>query len=167
MGLVVFPSLLIMLYQYIRLYGAASSGSSSIVLVWGARFIKYGFTSTILKLLCGLSFPTLVAAKNRKTFTRFDKFSYVMFAVQIIISALFAEDGVRATHGNFSWGLYGGAYFMFIVALAKFFNNLSDKKKEGNVFTPYTIAGIVLLFTHILSGLVYFNIVMQGEMTVI
>ena len=166
LGLVVIPSLMIMLSQYIILFvKPPSSGgeSSGIALIWGVNFVKHGFLQTALKLICSIGFPCLVAFVNRKELNRFEKFCYVMFFIELLIGIMFVETGKRAKHGNFFWGVYGGAYFMFIVAVPLFIKNVIQRKNEGRILTPYPIAGGILLTGHLVSSLVYFAIVMLGK----
>lgn len=166
MGLVVVPSLLIMLYQYIILYVGTTPGvepSGGIALIWGANFIKKGFIHTVLKLICSIGFPLLVAFVNRKEFSRFDKFCYGIFFIEFIIGIMFVETGRRAQHGNFFWGVYIGAYFMFIVAVTHFVRNIIERKNEGKLLAPYPIIGGVMLTGHLLSSLMYFVIIMIGK----
>lgn len=166
MGLVVIPSVLIMLSQYIILYVGKTPGaepSGGIALVWGANFIKYGFKSTVLKIVCSIGFPCLVGLKNIKKMTRFDKFCYIMFFIELIITIMFVETGKRAKDGNFNWGLYCGSYFVFIAAVTNFIKNVIEREKEGKLLTPYPITGFVMLSLHLSSSLSYFVSIMSGE----
>ncbi len=166
MGLVVIPSVLIMLSQYVFLYVGKTPGvepSSSIALVWGAKFVKKGLINTVLKLICSIGFPCLVAFENRKKLSRFDKFCYVMFFVELVIAMMFVETGKRAYHGNFYWGVYSGAYFMFLVAVTNFIKNLIDRKNTGELLKPYPILGCSMLTLHALSSVAYFVAIMTGK----
>jgi hypothetical protein len=88
----------------------------------------------MLKLLCGLSFPTLVGFANNKKLLRTEKFIYAMYSVQLLISIIFAETGKRANDGNFKWGLYCAAFFLFLIAFARFADNLMNHKLYSRLY---------------------------------
>ncbi len=160
LGCVVFPSLFVMLYQSMILYNKpVEDGGSGISLVWGKLFFGYGLTQTALKLFCGLAFPTLVAIFNRKKLFRTERFIYLMYAIQLAICIIFTETGPRATHGNFYWGLYGAAFFLFLISLSRFADNLINYKNKNKL---YLIIGTILLISHLLSGAVYFRSILLG-----
>lgn len=163
MGGVVFPSLFMLLWQANMLYGTSTAGSSSgIGLIWGATFVRYGFVSTLLKLICSLSFPIIVFLVNRKKLNRNSKFIYLMFLVQLLVCILFTEVGEREAAYNFYWGLYGAGFFLFIDAVAVFVKNWKEKLPKW-----YKIVGIVLLLIHLISSILYFvHIVLGGNFDV-
>ncbi|MBQ7047410.1 MAG: hypothetical protein IJN86_00510 [Clostridia bacterium] len=166
MGVVVFPSLYIMAKQVIHLFGPkevarAASQSSGIAIAWGKPFLKAGIFTNVARLVCGMTFPTLVAFNNRKKLNRFEKFSYLMFFVQILVFAMLTETGKRANHGNFYWGVYSAGFFAFLAAVPRFLDNIrlfkEDKSKKG-----YLIAGFILLIAHMICSIMYFAIVQRG-----
>ncbi len=163
MGCSVFPSLLIMLWQSQVLYGGASTGASTasgIAIIWGENFFKSGASTVILKLICGVAFPALVAVFNRKRMGMFDVFVYIMFVIQMLIYIMFAETGKRASHGNFLWGVYSAAFFLFVVAVPRFIENLKTKSVTNKF---YLIFGSVLLSAHVISAVAYFVEVFSGQ----
>ena len=83
---------------------------------------------------------------------------FVFKGTEDMVATVFAESGPRASHGNFFWGVYIGAYFMFVAATARFARNIVQVRKV----TPYTVAGSLLLFGHIASSVAYFVIMMCG-----
>lgn len=158
---IMIPLLFIMLMQAKILYARpAEAGGSGIAIVWGKNFVSTGVWLTLLKILCGLSFPVLVGLVNHKQLKRTEKFTYVMYAVQLAIVMLFVETGPRAKHGNFYWGLYGAAFFLFIITFARFADNLKHYKEHNKI---YIGAGSLLMLAHIISGVGYFVIVLLGN----
>lgn len=161
LGCVVFPSIFIMYLQASILYSKpVEDGGSSIILIWGMNFVKHGFTATALKILCSLSFPALVGALNLKKLKKTEIFIYVMYAVQLVIVMLFVESGPRANDGNFYWGLYCAAFFIFIIAFARFFNDLIHYKERNKLCL---CAEGALAAAHIICGLAYFSEIMSGR----
>ncbi|MBR5773953.1 MAG: hypothetical protein IKY44_03790, partial [Clostridia bacterium] len=151
-GLIVVPSLVIMAIQASMLYGKpVESGGSGIAIIWGRSLFTQGF-ATLFQLGCGIGFPCLVAIANFKNLKRFEKFNYVMFAVQFIISIMFTETGRRQGHGNFAWGVYGAAFFLFIIAFSRFADDLKDYKNKSKL---YLILGSILALAHIASSVYY------------
>ncbi len=159
-GCTVLPSLLIMYFQANMLYAKpVDEGGTSIAIVWGMYFVRHGVLNTLFKLLCSLGFPTLVFFVNRKNLKRTEKFVFVMYGIQLFITMMVKEVGARGSHGNFAWGLYGAAFFLFLVAISRFVDNLKHRKDYSKW---YVVTGSVLIIAHILSGLAYFAAVMLG-----
>ncbi len=161
MGCVVFPSLAIMALQASTLFGKpVSEGGSGIALIWGANFVKHGIQKTALKLFCGLAFPTVVALGNIKRFKKTEWFVYVMYAVELAIGMIFVETGARANHGNFFWGVYGGAFFLFVIAFGRYVDDLIHFRERNKL---YLIIGGILMLAHVISSAAFFIVVMSGE----
>lgn len=159
-GCTVLPSVVIMYFQANMLYAkSVNEGGTSIAIVWGMYFVKKGVINTLFKLLCSLFFPTMVFLVNRKNLKRTEMFIYVMYGIQLFITIMFKEVGARGSHGNFAWGLYGAAFFLFLVTASRFVDNLKHRKDFGKL---YIISGSVLAGAHILSGLAYFAAIMLG-----
>lgn len=161
MGMSVIPSLIVLIVQAKMLYGKPiEEGGSGIALIWGANFVKMGLIPTILKLICGLSFPCLVLLVNNKKLRKEEKFVYLMFAIQLLVCIIFSETGRRARHGNFYWGLYCAAFFLFVFAGAKYWR---DCRELDSSYKWYKIIGFILFFAHLMSGAVYFVIACSGN----
>ncbi len=162
MGLVVIPSLCVMALQAVVLFDkpAGTPGGSGIALIWGARFVKKGFLKTTLKLICGLAFPCLVAFFNRDRLKKTEIFTYLMYVVQLLICILFSETGKRAYHGNFYWGLYGAAFFVFLITFARFADNVRHYRQYNKI---YILFSGLLCATHLVSSASYFWAIFNGS----
>ncbi len=160
LGSVVFLSLAIMFYQAKLLYtDHHGENASSIVAVWGKNFFSHPVKIIIFKILCGLAFPAVVGIANRKKLKRTELFIYLMYGVQLFIALMFAEAGPRQNHGNFFWGVYIAAFFVYIVTYARFFTNLQCRKSFGKL---YIGMGALLLSAHLASAFVYFVKILHG-----
>ena len=161
LGCSVVPSLLVLWFQSRVLYGSGiEEGGTGIVLVWGTNFVKAGFGYTILKVVCSLALPILVLIRNRKSLKRIDCFVYIMFFVQLAVVILFSESGKRRFDGNFYWGLYCGAYILYLFVHAKFWKEIIIEPGKNIV---YKSVGIVLIISQFISGICYFFIVLSGR----
>lgn len=162
MGTVVFPSCLVLIIQAIILYGPTEEGmaTSSVIITWGESLYKEGLALLLVKMFCGLAFPILIYILHRKDFDRKAKFVYLMFLVTFVQVNFLGEDGVRATHGNFTWGIYCAAFNLFIYALIFFI-------REFNVKGRYVekVIGSIFLVLHIISGYQYYRLLLEGGMS--
>ena len=160
-GLIVIPSLAVMAFQATKLYATpADDGGTSIAITFGANFFKLGKKQALLKTFCSLAFPTLVAIMNIKKLNRNEKFIYLMYLIQFAVCFTFVEVGRRGDHGNFYWGLYGGAFFLFLISFSKYIEDLKNYKERNKL---YLIAGGILMLAHIVSSAFYFIAIMQGQ----
>ena len=159
LGTAVFPACVVLLIQAVILYGPNDEGSaSSVIITWGGSLWEQGLDVLLLKILCGLAFPILICICNYKQFDKNTKFVYLMFLVTFIQMHFLEETGVRAAHGNFTWGIYCAAYMLFIYAVGYFIKNFDFKGKKMQ-----TIMGCVFLALHFISGCKYFMLLLQGE----
>lgn len=156
MGLTVVPSILVLLWQAMILYGKSSDGSG-IGLDLGRSFIQYGIGATILKLICSLVFPILILIVNRRRLRRIDKFIALMFGVQLAVCVIFVETGTRASAANFYWGLYCAGFFLFVSTVSIFIKNCKSKMPYG-----YLAVGAFLLLAHLVSSVGYFLHIFAG-----
>lgn len=112
-GTVVLPSCVILLIQGIILYGTGSEIESSIEITLSTFFFSGKAYEIILKFICGCLFPVIVFIFNRKKLRSDALFVIVMYCVAILEAMFFMESGPRAIDGNFIWGSYISAYFLF------------------------------------------------------
>lgn len=161
LGMTVLPSCLVLYIQSLILYPRGQNGGEhGIALIWGEKFVQFGLLPTVLKCMCGLSFPLLVWIYHKKT-APFGRFIYLMYAVTLLQTAMLSETGERENYGNFYWGLYNSAYILFAFCLSVFMKNGYEKqRKKGGI---YFGIGILLLLGHVLSGFYYFSVLFMGE----
>lgn len=162
MGTVVFPACFALLIQAVILYGPSESGAatSSVIITWGATLLQDGVFTLVFKTLCSLAFPLLIYICNRNVFDKKTNFTYLMFLVTFIQVHMLDEAGARAGHGNFTWGIYNAAYILFIYAIGYFMEHFDYKNKKIE-----TVVGCVLLVGHLISGVIYFVLLLQGGLS--
>lgn len=163
MGMVVFPSCMVLLWQSSILYQPKSNGETSgIVLLWGRLFLEKGFYKITFMFLCGLSFPAIVYIHNRKQLNKCEKFVYLLYTVTFIQIIMLGETGPRAGHGNFAWGLYNSAYLLFICAVSLFIKNYQKEADRPLSARLYFGFGTLLLCLHLITGVIYFLHIFTG-----
>ena len=160
MGTTVFPACLALLLQAVILYGPTEEGAaeSGLVLTWGATLLEGGILPLVMKIVCGLSFPIMIYVLGRKRLDKQERFVYLMYLITFIQVHMLGESGARATHGNFTWGIYNSAYILWIYTIAFFMEHYSMKTNDRGV----CVIGWGVLALHLISGLVYFLLLLVG-----
>jgi hypothetical protein len=82
--------------------------------------------------------------------------AWLTFAVAVVIFILFAEEGPRFTHANFSWGTYMSIYILFLVSADFFFRQpLSGRSVPVLAFFFMHLASGIYFYWRIVTGLGY------------
>ena len=117
-GLTVIPSLLVVLWQNMVLFGGETGNGIE---------IRYGYTLTLhslhpkATLLLSVAFPLFVLIFLWKELFR-DKwylFSWLVWGVALIQVTFLSESGTRARDGNFMWGYSFGIFMILIWSVIK------------------------------------------------
>lgn len=154
-GLAVVPSLLVILWQNMVLFGADTGNG----IVWnpGYALAMRGAHPKVTFVL-SLAFPLFVLLftwKDWKT-DRLYRFVWLMWLLAFLEVFLFAEAGDRAKDSNFFWGY----------SMALFFVNLSAMKKlvDGNGKNiVFSVGGAVCLAYQVWCGISFFSRLLTGE----
>lgn len=161
MGTTVFPACAALLVQAVILYGPTDTGAaeSGLIITWGATLLQDGFLPLVMRIICGLSFPIMIYVLGHKQFDKQERFVYLMYIITFIQVHMLGESGARATHGNFTWGIYNSAYILLIYTIAFFMEHYSLKKANGKAVC---MIGWGILALHLVSGMVYFLLLLAG-----
>ena len=161
MGTTVFPACAALVVQAVILYGPTEEGAaeSSLIITWGATLLQDGVLPFVMRLVCGLSFPIMIYILGHKRFDKQERFVYLMYIITFIQVHMLGESGARATHGNFTWGIYNSAYILLIYSIAFFMEHYSLKKSNEKIVC---VIGYGLLALHIVSGVLYFLLLLAG-----
>jgi hypothetical protein len=82
--------------------------------------------------------------------------AWLTFAMAVAIFILFAEEGPRFTHANFSWGTYMSIYILFLVSADFFFRQpLSGRSVPCLAFFFMHLASGTYFYWRIVTGLGY------------
>lgn len=153
-GITSVPSLLILLYQYMRTY---EDNDATVIVdimgVWGQWS-----NSPIFSIVISVAFPLSLLIFRWKTVTKNDHLmlSWVTLLVAICQFAFFAESGSRYGHGNFGWGMHGAMIAVVLFSLIELYKWINEK------FDWRTHISLSLLGFHLISGLVYFIKIFSG-----
>lgn len=156
------PAVVCMLLQFWQMFYSSTGGGAGISL---QPFFTYELTApnVVISILLLLAFPLYTTiVLRRDLITR--RSPYLVFFIMLVIGflefSLFAENGFRATHGNFGWG-----YFLAVALYWTFMLPLFVKRAfVEKVFSQgVVIAGVGLVATHFLSGVIYYAMLLQGS----
>ena len=161
MGTTVFPACAALLVQAVILYGPTDVGAaeSGLIITWGATLLQDGVLALVMRIVCGLSFPIMIYILGRKKFDTQERFVYLMYLITFIQVHMLGESGARATHGNFTWGIYNSAYILLIYTIAFFVEHYSIKRSNEKIVC---MIGWGVLGLHLVSGLIYFLLLLAG-----
>lgn len=162
-GIPVLISGIILVPQYLSLFGPTSSTSDSHVII----DLSSIFSRLNLSIIGCIAFPLYIFVTNFKTIIK-NKFYSVCFGSWLFsfFQYLFlSETGTRAADGNFTWGIDFFCYLIFVLCIALLLNNLrKNTNKAGRiVLNLKSSIPIILLAFHLLFGLLYFVRVALGE----
>lgn len=156
------PSLLIFLWQYLKIYiiGGEASGEGGIAIAFFKVARSYA-PSVVISLGLKMAFPVLVIFIWRKKIFKERMFPLIFsqFVMGLLISWTFTETGRRAAHGNFGWGNVLAASFLWVFCLIFYFREmLEDQQKLRTDQKCRWKYGIPFLFLvwHLLAGLCYY-----------
>ena len=85
-----------------------------------------------------------------------------MHVVALLIYILLKETGARAAHANFAWSYSFALMTSFIGSLSILINRQINKEKNKKEIS-YIIVSYTLLGLHVLSGIIYFIRLLQGN----
>lgn len=163
-GLTVIPSLLVILWQNMVLFGAETGNGIE---------VRFGYTLTLhslhpkATLLLSIAFPLFVLLFLWKELFR-DKwylFSWLVWGMGLMQVTFLSESGARARDGNFMWGYSFGIFLIIVLSVKKVLEVLG--RPAGIFLNKYIRYGFCAAATLILSyqcycGAVFFVRLCQG-----
>jgi len=154
--LVTFFSILILIIQFLIIYGGGNPVESKIIFDFLGVWSLYT-PNIIISLVLIIAFPILVLILMPHKKSDFYIFSLIMFIISLIIYSLFAESGLRYSDGNFAWSMHIAYHILFLFSTIEFI-----KGYDLLVSWEKHLLSIVLSL-HILSGLYYFVQILNGQ----
>lgn len=163
-GLTVIPSLLIILWQNMVLFGS-DTGNSFII----KPFYTLAARSDNPKvaLLFSVLFPAIVGIFHIKDVWK-DKLyfgSLLVWGFGFLEVFLFVESGTRSKDSNFMWGYSISLFILFLISLVRWIRDLKNKEFLGKVkvirYAYLIIAGATFAY-HVYSGLWFFGLLLSG-----
>ncbi len=163
-GLSVVPSLVIILWQNIVLFGSDTGNGFEI-----RPFYTLAQRSDNPKIALVLSvlFPAIVGFFHIKDVWK-DKLylgSLLIWAFGFLEVFLFAESGTRSKDGNFMWGYSIALFVLFLISFVRWLRDCKNKEFLGKFkllrYGYLAIAGSVFAY-HFISGIWFFGILLTG-----
>ncbi len=155
LGTTVFPSLAVMLYQQITLFGADTDSKMQIGFMVGLRAMAYhpGF-----KILLSMVFPIVILAFVFKDLLKDRKytFGWLHMIINLGITCFVYETGHRLSHGNFLWSSFFAIGILFIVSIAKYVE-IARERRIGALALSSGVLGV-----HVFSWMNYVGVLIQG-----
>lgn len=163
-GLTVIPSLLVILWQNMVLFGGDTGNGIE---------IRYGYTLSLhgthpkVSLLLSVAFPLFVLLFLWKELFR-DKWyllSWMVWGVALVQFMFLTESGARARDGNFLWGYSFGIFLILIWSVAKLLEMLKYPHgvfQHKYVRIPFAVAAFSILGYQCYCGIVFWIKLCQG-----
>ena len=155
LGTTVFPSLAVMLYQQITLFGADTDSKMQIGFMVGLRAMAYhpGF-----KILLSMVFPIVILAFVFKDLLKDRKytFGWLHMIINLGITCFVYETGHRLSHGNFLWSSFFAIGILFIVSITKYVE-IARERRIGALALSSGVLGV-----HVFSWMNYVGVLIQG-----
>ena len=122
----------------------------------------------VLMILLSLAFALVVYAFNLKSFKTCDhQIIGGLFLAAVAESVLLVESGAMINHGNLNWGRDCGTFILFLGAIGLAVKNYNDKSflaDRPGLRRGYFIVLLILIAAHVLSELVYLQLVIRGHL---
>lgn len=167
-GTVVFPAIFILMQQGKTIYVDQNSVSepSGIALVFlKSSFFESGRKAAVYKVVRDTLFPAIFALLSWKRFSKRDIFVYLFFGVTLTQVVLLTETGPRAADGNFGWGILCAGYLLYLYLVPALIRYIQEAPLKNRTLMQkcFVAACNGLLFWHLISGLIYFGMLMTGQ----
>lgn len=164
LGTSVIFSLIVLLIQYKILFTGENSNSSI-----GFRFgysLKYWSNYPFVSVLQSLAFPLFVLIFNFKELIKDEKYRILntMGLIGFAQYLFLIETGERMNAFNWIWGYAMGIFVLFIGGVYKLYQNAFKVDFQSIIIWKkiYIIIAILILLLHLISGMDYIKILLEG-----
>lgn len=163
-GLAVVPSLFVILWQNVVLFG--NDTGNGIVINPGYTLALRG-THPKVTFLLSIAFPLFILLFTLKDLIK-DKlygFVWMMWFFSLLEVYFFTEAGKRAKDANFLWGYAIGIFFITLMALVKYLQKMKAQDGIWNIKyikKGFLVAGGLLFVYQVGCGIYFFSQLMQG-----
>ncbi len=163
-GLTVIPSLLVILWQNMVLFGEDTG--NGIIIAYAHNMSLHG-THPKVSLILSVAFPLFVLAFTWRDLFK-DKwylFAWLVWGNGLLQYMFLAEEGARARDGNFTWGYSFGIFLILIFSVIKVLQ--VAKRPKGIFINPGIRIGFLLCAGAVLAyqcycGLYFFSELCKG-----
>ena len=163
-GLTVVPSLGIILWQNVVLFGA-DTGNGFIIRPFYT--LAQRSDNPKIALLFSVLFPCVVGFFHIKDVWK-DKLylgSLLVWAFGFMEVFLFVESGTRSKDANFMWGYSISLFILFVISFVRWIRDCKNKEFLGKVKPiryGYLIGAGMLFAWHVISGIWFLGILLSG-----
>lgn len=153
LALIVIPSMIVLLYQYIAMFGESSSTESALA-IGLAPFIGKRFIFGVFQLI---AFPLFIfICEGRRFFSnKLHLISVLTYLFGLFEAVFLYETGPRMNHGNWLWGYYSTTFVLFVVTLPTYIQMLRDTSKSKKFRIACGVIGGALFVLHLFWGVVH------------
>jgi hypothetical protein len=159
------PAILLLGYQFFSPYN--SHADSSIVLGPSGFMLYYSLPwQIVLQFLGSIAFPLAVYLLNlnRARLSPFFNLAWLIFLSGALFAYFVYEDGIRTTHGNFTWGAYAALFVLMYAAVIFLIRNQPEIFSVRSVRSLLALSRrqhllLVILGLHVICAVAYWNAV--------
>ena len=157
LGMALIPSIIVTMIQYFLAFTEGENGG-----------VEFGIAGTLQEALLSdeglknilffLPFPLFAVFTDIKKASKslFLKVTSLMSLISIGVNFLVHETGERSMDGNFGWSVQVSLYLLMMSCVVLFFDDFKQRKRG------IKIIGCVLCSLHMISGILYFLLVLVG-----
>ena len=163
-GLTVIPSLLIILWQNVVLFGEDTGNS---FLIKPFYTLAQRSDNPKIALLFSVLFPAIVGILHIRDVWK-DKVylgSLMIWAFGFMEVFLFVESGTRSKDANFMWGYSISLFVLFVISLVRWIRDFKNKEFLGKCkalrYGYLVVTGATFTY-HVISGLWFLGILLSG-----
>lgn len=163
-GLTVIPSLLIVLWQNVVLFGDDTGNGFTINPFYT---LAQRSDNPKIALVCSVLFPAIVGVFHIKDVWK-DKLylgSLLVWFFGFMEVFLFVESGARSKDANFMWGYSISLFVLFVISAVRWLRDCKNKEFLGKRLAlrkSYLVLTGILFVWHIISGIWFFGILLTG-----
>lgn len=163
-GLTVVPSLFIILWQNVVLFGD-DTGNGFIIKPFYT--LAQRSDNPKIALVCSVLFPAIIGIFHIKDVWK-DKLyigSLLVWLFGFLEVFLFVESGARSKDANFMWGYSISLFILFVISLVRWLRDIKNKEflAKYKVFRKIYLAfSALVLGWHVISGIWFFGILLTG-----
>lgn len=167
-GLPVLIGSVVLIYQYFVLFPSSGGDDSSHVIIALNESFK-NQELPIFELFRSYAFPLYMSIIHIKEIvkSKFHLVCYLGWFFSFLEYLFLSESGPRSSHGNFGWGICLFTFIIFCLNIGFYLRDVSQydrrsKNRDNRVLFYKLVLGKLLLVLHLLSGILYFIIILQG-----
>lgn len=132
----------------------------AVVNKWAEMFNPLANQAVVLKLVLSVLFPLVIYLTHFRTASRdiYLNLAWITWIFGAALYYLFAEEGVRLSHGNLTWSAQIAVFILFAASLAFFVRVYRAGFTRANLTSPVFLLCSGVLMLHIISGIYWYSV---------